>query len=202
MPAGKPNRDEASSIGSVEVSTEPIVPGERPPGMIGGESTADLVRAAREDDRVQAIMLRVDSPGGDSYSSELIRRELAQAREQGKPVVVSMGDVAASGGYWISMASDEIWAEPTTITGSIGIYGLLVTVPETLAKLGIGIDERQLRDGRADNGAERIEDRREGSAPYGLQRCNVRGCERANGEHARSMVDGVLASIPTVSHSR
>ena len=125
---------------AIVVAQGEIVPGERPPGMIGGKSTAQLVRAAREDDRVKAIVLRVNSPGGDAYSSELIRRELAQAREQGKPVVVSMGDVAASGGYWISMASDEIWAEPTTITGSIGIFGLLVTVPDTLAKLGIHTD--------------------------------------------------------------
>jgi protease-4 len=98
------------------------------------------VRAAREDDGVKAIVLRVNSPGGDAYSSEQIRRELAQAREAGKPVVVSMGDVAASGGYWISMASDEIWAEPNTITGSIGIFGLVMTVPDTLAKLGIHTD--------------------------------------------------------------
>ncbi len=125
---------------AVVVAQGEIVPGERPPGTIGGKSTAQLVRAAREDDNVRAIVLRVDSPGGDAYSSELIRRELAQAREAGKPVVVSMGDVAASGGYWISMASDEIWAQPNTITGSIGIFGLLVTVPETLAKLGIHTD--------------------------------------------------------------
>lgn len=125
---------------AIVVAQGEIVPGERPPGMIGGKSTAQLVRAAREDNRVKAIVLRVNSPGGDAYSSELIRRELAQARAQGKPVVVSMGDVAASGGYWISMASDEIFAEPTTITGSIGIFGLLVTVPDTLAKLGIHTD--------------------------------------------------------------
>src|SRR5690606_31277773 len=73
-------------------------------------------------------------------SSELIRRELAQAREEGKPVIVSMGDVAASGGYWISTASDEIWAEPNTITGSIGIFGLLMTVPDTLARIGVRTD--------------------------------------------------------------
>lgn len=125
---------------AIVVAQGEIVPGERPPGMIGGKSTAQLVRAARENDRVKAIVLRVNSPGGDATSSELIRRELAQAREQGKPVIVSMGDVAASGGYWISMASDEIWADPTTITGSIGIFGLLVTVPDTLAKLGIHVD--------------------------------------------------------------
>jgi protease-4 len=125
---------------AVIVAQGEIVPGERPPGTIGGKSTAQLVRAAREDDEVKAIVLRVDSPGGDAVSSELIRRELAQAREAGKPVVVSMGDVAASGGYWISMASDEIWAEPNTITGSIGIFGLVMTVPDTLAKLGIHTD--------------------------------------------------------------
>jgi protease-4 len=125
---------------AVVVAQGEIVAGEQPPGMIGGKSTAQLVRAAREDDNVKAIVLRVDSPGGDANASELIRRELAQAREAKKPVIISMGDVAASGGYWISMDSDEIWAQPNTITGSIGIFGLLVTVPDTLAKLGIHTD--------------------------------------------------------------
>lgn len=125
---------------AVIVAQGEIVPGERPQGAIGGQSTAQLVRAAREDDQVKAIVLRVDSPGGEAHASELIRRELAQAREAGKPVVVSMGDVAASGGYWIATASDEIWAQPTTITGSIGIYGLLVSAPEALAKLGVHTD--------------------------------------------------------------
>ncbi|HEY6943274.1 signal peptide peptidase SppA [Dokdonella sp.] len=136
-PAALPHVGDAVAV---IVAQGEIVPGERPPGMVGGRSTAQLVRAAREDDGVKAIVLRVNSPGGDAYSSELIRRELAQARELGKPVVVSMGDVAASGGYWISMASDEIWAEPNTITGSIGIFGLVMTVPDTLAKLGIHTD--------------------------------------------------------------
>ncbi len=125
---------------AVVVAQGEIVPGEREPGMIGGKSTAALIRSAREDDSVKAIVLRVDSPGGDAYSSEQIRRELAQAREAGKPVVVSMGDVAASGGYWISLASDEIWAQPNTITGSIGIFGLFLTIPDTLDKLGIHTD--------------------------------------------------------------
>jgi len=125
---------------AVIVAQGEIVPGEQPPGMIGGRSTAQLVRVAREDDKVKAIVLRVNSPGGDANASELIRREIAQAREAGKPVIVSMGDVAASGGYWISMDSDEIWAQPTTITGSIGIFGLFATVPDTLAKLGIHVD--------------------------------------------------------------
>ncbi|HJT97267.1 MAG TPA: signal peptide peptidase SppA [Rhodanobacteraceae bacterium] len=125
---------------AVVVAQGEIVPGDRPPGMVGGRSTADLVRAAREDDRVKAVVLRVDSPGGDAYSSELIRREIAETRKAGKPVVVSMGDVAASGGYWIAMDGDEIWAEPTTITGSIGIFGLVLTIPDTLAKIGVHTD--------------------------------------------------------------
>ena len=125
---------------AVVVAQGEIVPGEQPPGRIGGQSTAQLVRSAREDDKVKAIVLRVNSPGGETHASELIRREVTQARKAGKPVVVSMGDVAASGGYWISMDADEIWAQPTTITGSIGIFGLFVTVPETLAKLGIHTD--------------------------------------------------------------
>ena len=125
---------------AVVVAQGEIVPGDRAPGMIGGKSTAQLVRAAREDEQVKALVLRVNSPGGDAIASELIRREVAMARAAGKPVIVSMGDVAASGGYWISMDADEIWAQPNTITGSIGIFGLLVTVPDTLAKLGIHND--------------------------------------------------------------
>lgn len=125
---------------AVVVAQGEIVPGEQQPGMIGGRSTAQLVRAAREDDKVKAVVLRVNSPGGDASASELIRREIAQTREAGKPVVVSMGDVAASGGYWIAMDGDEIWAQPTTITGSIGIFGLFATLPETLAKIGVHTD--------------------------------------------------------------
>ncbi|MDR2013429.1 MAG: signal peptide peptidase SppA [Rhodanobacter sp.] len=125
---------------AVIIAQGEIVPGDQSGGTIGGRSTAQLVRAAREDERVKAIVLRVNSPGGEVSASELIRRELAQVREEGMPVVVSMGDVAASGGYWISMDSDEIWAQPTTITGSIGVFGLFITLPDTLAKLGIHND--------------------------------------------------------------
>ncbi|MGA8276731.1 MAG: signal peptide peptidase SppA [Rhodanobacteraceae bacterium] len=125
---------------AIVVAQGEIMPGERPQGSIGGKSTARLIRAAREDDHVKALVLRVDSPGGDATASEMIRREVAQTRAAGKPVIVSMGDVAASGGYWISMNADEIWAEPETITGSIGIFGLFVTIPDTLAKLGIHTD--------------------------------------------------------------
>src|SRR4051812_10666862 len=125
---------------AVVVAQGEIVPGEQQPGRIGGRSTAQLVRIARDDERVKAVVLRINSPGGDAYSSELIRREVAETRAAGKPVVVSMGDVAASGGYWIAMDGDEIWAEPTTITGSIGIFGLVMTIPETLAKIGVHTD--------------------------------------------------------------
>jgi len=118
-----------------------ILDGTRPPGEIGGDSTAALIRKARHDKDVKAIVLRVDSGGGSAFASEVIRRELELAREAGKPVVSSMGSVAASGGYWITMASDEVWASPTTITGSIGILGMFPNFHKPLAKhLGIHVD--------------------------------------------------------------
>ncbi|GAB3780198.1 signal peptide peptidase SppA [Dyella agri] len=125
---------------TVVVAEGEIGGGKRPPGAIGGESTAALIRDAREDKRTKALVLRVDSPGGEVYAAEQIRREVALTREAGIPVVVSMGDVAASGGYWISMNADRIMAEPNTITGSIGIFGMYYTVPNTLAKFGIQSD--------------------------------------------------------------
>jgi protease-4 len=96
--------------------------------------------SAREDENVKALVLRVDSPGGGVFPSEQIRREVELTRAAGKPVVVSMGDVAASGGYWISMNADEIYADPSTITGSIGIFGLFFNIPDTLAKIGVRVD--------------------------------------------------------------
>ncbi|QGZ38814.1 protease-4 [Pseudoduganella flava] len=107
------------------------------PGSIGGLSTSNLIRMAREDDSIKAIVLRVDSPGGSAFGSELIRRELELTRKAGKPVVVSMGNVAASGGYWISMSSDEVVADPSTVTGSIGVFALFPTVDKVMGKLGI-----------------------------------------------------------------
>jgi len=109
-------------------------------GAIGGDSTAKLIRKARLDKSVKALVLRVDSPGGSAYASEVIRREVLRTKLAGKPVVVSMGSYAASGGYWISASADEIWASPTTITGSIGIFGMLPTFEEPLGKLGIHRD--------------------------------------------------------------
>ncbi|WP_338764764.1 signal peptide peptidase SppA [Massilia sp. METH4] len=107
------------------------------PGSIGGLSTSNLIRMAREDDSVKAIVLRVDSPGGSAFGSELIRRELELTRAAGKPVVVSMGNLAASGGYWISMSADEVIADASTITGSIGVFALFPTVDKVMDKLGI-----------------------------------------------------------------
>jgi protease-4 len=126
---------------AVIVAKGEILDGSQPAGEIGGDSTARLIRKAREDDSVKAVVLRVDSPGGSAFASEIIRRECELTRGAGKPLVVSMGSVAASGGYWISTASDEIWAAPETITGSIGIFGIFPTVDKPLAKyLGIHTD--------------------------------------------------------------
>jgi len=117
-----------------------IVDGEAPAGTAGGVTIANHIREARTNDNVRAIVLRVDSPGGSAFASEQIRRELVVARSEGIPVVVSMGDLAASGGYWISTASDEIWAAPTTITGSIGIFGMIPTFEGSLDWAGIHRD--------------------------------------------------------------
>jgi protease-4 len=125
---------------AVVVAEGEIVDGEQPAGRIGGESTSALLREARDDDDVKAVVLRVDSPGGGVFASEQIRREVAALQAAGKPVVVSMGDLAASGGYWISMNADRIYADPSTITGSIGIFGMIPTVPRTLEKIGVHTD--------------------------------------------------------------
>jgi protease-4 len=117
-----------------------IMDGEQPAGTVGGETLANLIRSARLNDDVKAIVLRVDSPGGSAFASEIIRRELERAQEDGKPVIASMGSLAASGGYWISSTADEIWAEPTTITGSIGIFGVLLTAENAMDSLGIHSD--------------------------------------------------------------
>lgn len=121
----------------VIVASGDITDGVAGPGSIGGRSTSNLIRKAREDDQIKAIVLRVDSPGGSAFGSELIRRELELTRAAGKPVVVSMGNVAASGGYWISMAADEVIADPSTITGSIGVFAILPTAEKVVDKLGI-----------------------------------------------------------------
>ncbi len=125
---------------AVVVAAGEIVGGEQPAGRVGGESTAALLREARDDEQVKAVVLRVDSPGGEVFASEQIRREVVALQEAGKPVVVSMGDLAASGGYWISMNADRIYADASTISGSIGIFGMIPNLTRTLDKVGVHTD--------------------------------------------------------------
>ena len=125
---------------AVVVAEGAISGGKQPAGNIGGESTAALLRAAREDESVKAVVLRVDSPGGEVFASEQIRREVVALKAAGKPVVSSMGDMAASGGYWISMDADAIFADASTITGSIGIFGMIPNLARTLDKVGVRTD--------------------------------------------------------------
>ena len=125
---------------AVVVAQGAIVPGDPGLGVIGGEAVSGLLRQARQDDAIKAVVLRIDSPGGQVFPSEQIRREIALLRAAGKPVVASMGDIAASGGYWIAMEADRIIADPATITGSIGVFGLWLTASDGLDKLGLGSD--------------------------------------------------------------
>lgn len=118
----------------------PIYDGEQPPGTVGSDSMIQLLRQVRQDSDVKALVIRVDSPGGSAFASEIIRAEIATTRDAGIPVFVSMGSVAASGGYWIATAGEQIWALPTTITGSIGAFSLIPTLEESLAKLGVHTD--------------------------------------------------------------
>ena len=124
---------------AVITATGPIVVGDSA-GAIGADTTVALLREARDDAAVKAVVLRVDSPGGSAFASERIREEVDEVRARGKPVVVSMAGVAASGGYWISATADEIWASPTTLTGSIGIFGIFPTIEDSLREVGINQD--------------------------------------------------------------
>lgn len=118
-----------------------IVDGEAPVGRAaGGDTVAAQLKKAREDDKVKAVVLRIDSPGGSTFASDIIRDEVLAIKKAGKPVVASMGSLAASGGYWIASPADEIWAAPTTITGSIGIFGYFNTFENTAAELGVFVD--------------------------------------------------------------
>jgi protease-4 len=141
----RPNRPKVGVI----VAKGLILDGDQPAGTIGGDSLADLIRQARENDKIRAVVLRIDSGGGSAFASEIIRREIELTSRAGKPVIVSMGSIAASGGYWIATAADEIWASPTTITGSIGIFGAFATFEKSLASLGIyndGVGTTKLAD--------------------------------------------------------
>ena len=124
----------------VIVASGIIMDGEQPAGRIGGDTVADLIVRAREDDQVKALVVRIDSGGGSATASEVISREIELTRQAGKPVFVSMGSMAASGGYWIAAPADQIWASPTTITGSIGVWGAFPTFEKSLKSLGITSD--------------------------------------------------------------
>ena len=158
---GEPDGDDYESVGTSEylaaqgsteenpdaedkiaviVASGSILDGSQPPGSIGGDSTAATIRRATEDDDVKALVLRVDSGGGSAFASKIIQRELQVFRDSGRPLVASMSSVAASGGYWISMGADEIWASPTTITGSIGVGATFPTFSRSLDRIGIHED--------------------------------------------------------------
>ncbi|MFT6267788.1 MAG: protease-4 [Alphaproteobacteria bacterium] len=125
---------------AVVVAKGTILDGKQDPGAIGGDSTAKLLRKARNDDTVKAVVLQVDSGGGSAFASEVIRQEVELLKAAGKPVIASMSSVAASGGYWISVSTDRIFAEPSTITGSIGIFGMLATFENSFNYLGVNSD--------------------------------------------------------------
>jgi protease-4 len=137
MLAGSKARDENIAV---VVAAGEIRFGSQPPGTIGGDSTAALLRRARNDDSVKAVVFRIDSPGGSAFAAELIRDEVVALRQSGKPVVASMGSVAASGGYSIAMDADHVVASPATITGSIGVFGMFPTYQRTLGTIGISTD--------------------------------------------------------------
>ncbi|MDR1661809.1 MAG: signal peptide peptidase SppA [Azoarcus sp.] len=124
---------------AVLVAQGAIIDGEHQPGAVGGDSLARLIREAREDAKVKAVVIRIDSPGGSAWASEIVRNELELTR-QVKPVVASMSSVAASGGYWIAAGANEILAEPATITGSIGVFGMFPEFREPMGRLGLTVD--------------------------------------------------------------
>jgi protease-4 len=124
----------------VIVAAGEIVPGEQPPGMIGADTLAALLRDALFDESVKAVVLRIDSPGGSVFASEVIRRQVQALREAGKPVVASMSSLAASGGYYIAMDADRIIASPATLTGSIGVFFMFPTIQRSLERLGVHTD--------------------------------------------------------------
>lgn len=137
--AANPAPTTGDQIGVITVAGE-IVDGEAGPGTAGGDTVSKLLLKGLAEHRLKALVVRIDSPGGSALASDQIRQAILQAKAQGLPVVVSMGSVAASGGYWIATAGDTILAEPNTITGSIGIFGVLPTFEDTLAKIGVTTD--------------------------------------------------------------
>ena len=125
---------------AIIIASGAISSGTQPPGSIGADSTTDLLRRARNDESVKAVVLRVDSPGGSAFASDVIANEIAALQDAGKPVIASMSSVAASGGYWIAVGADRVFASPMTITGSIGIFGMFPTYQRTVAQIGLATD--------------------------------------------------------------
>jgi protease-4 len=133
------HRGTEQAVGVIMASGE-ILDGTQSSGTVGGDSTAALLRQARDDEAIRAVVVRIDSPGGSVFASEQIYREIQALRTAGKPVVASMSDVAASGGYYIAAPADQIYASPNTITGSIGVFATIPTFERSLAKLGVQVD--------------------------------------------------------------
>jgi protease-4 len=131
--------DDDGEIGILTVAGD-IVDGDAGPGSAGAETIVRALNKALHQRSLKALVLRVDSPGGSALASERIRQAVLAAKAKGLPVVVSMGNLAASGGYWVSTAGDRIYAEPSTITGSIGVFGIIPSFQGSLAKLGLGAD--------------------------------------------------------------
>ncbi len=138
-PTYKKLKESDSNIGLI-VASGTILDGQQPEGMIGSETLSSLIKKAREDETLKALVIRVDSGGGSAFASEVIREQIAETRSSGLPVYISMGSVAASGGYWISAPATEIWATPTTLTGSIGVFGLIPNIAQSLENIGITSD--------------------------------------------------------------
>ncbi|MFT5698067.1 MAG: protease-4 [Desulforhopalus sp.] len=138
-PSYTPDGTGSQNIGVI-IAEGNILPGKQPTGFIGGDSLSELIDKARTDDNIKALVLRINSGGGSAFASEIIRQSLIEYKKTKKPLVVSMGSVAASGGYWIAADADEIWASKTTITGSIGIFGAIPTFEKSLESLGIYSD--------------------------------------------------------------
>ncbi|WP_108649755.1 signal peptide peptidase SppA [Dongshaea marina] len=135
-----PYRDHGKPDIALITASGPIMSGDQPRGVIGSDTLSELLTRARLDKEIKAVVLRVDSPGGSAFAAEQIRQQLIALKKSGKPVVVSMSSYAASGGYWIAADADKIVAEPTTLTGSIGVFGMLTTIDKALGKLGVHTD--------------------------------------------------------------
>jgi protease-4 len=177
-------------VGIIVASGE-MFDGHQGPGSIGGDSTSDLLREARYDNGVKAVVLRVDSPGGSEFAGEKILREVQALRKAGKPVVVSMSSYAASGGYYIAAAANQIFASPTTLTGSIGVFSVIPTFQRSLEKLGIKVDGI----GTTPLAGDMREDRALGPASKQMLQLSV---DHAYAQFLRRVADGRKKSVEDV----